>query len=198
MDPVAVVKHSLAPSPRGLVMRLRLAAIALVVLPSALRAQAATDTTPPRANPADVASPDAIIAALYDVISGPAGQARDWNRFRSLFAPGARLIPSRRPPGAPPRPVAMTPDEYAQRAAPGLTNNGFFEHEIGRSMDRFGSIAQLFSAYESKRSASDPKPFARGINSIQLFDDGTRWYVVTVFWDSERPDNPIPEKYLKR
>ena len=179
-------------------MRLGLAAAALVVVPGLLRAQSPTDTTPPRANPADVASADAIIAALYDVISGPAGQARDWNRFRSLFAPGARLIPSRRPTGAAPRPVAMTPDEYAQRAAPGLTTNGFFEREIGRSMDRFGSIAQVFSAYESKRAASDPKPFARGINSIQLFDDGTRWYVVTIFWDSERPDNPIPDKYLRR
>jgi len=179
-------------------MRLRLALAALVAVPALLTAQAATDTTPPRANPADASSPDAIIAALYDVISGPAGQARDWNRFRSLFAPGARLIPSRRAPGSPPRPFSMTPDEYAQRAAPGLTNNGFFEREIGRSMDRFGSIAQVFSAYESKRTAADPKPFARGINSIQLFDDGTRWYVVTVFWDSERPDNPIPEKYLKR
>ena len=178
-------------------MRLGLAAAALVVIPSLLRAQATVDTTPPRANPADVASPDAIIAALYDVISGPAGQARDWNRFRSLFAPGARLIPSRRQRDMPPRPVAMTPDEYAQRSG-ALAANGFFEHEIGRSMDRFGSIAQLFSAYESKRSASDPKPFARGINSIQLFDDGTRWYVVTIFWDSERPDNPIPEKYLRR
>jgi len=168
------------------------------MLPAVLSAQAATDSAPPRANPADVASADAIIAALYDVISGPAGQPRDWNRFRSLFAPGARLIPSRRPQDGPPRPVALTPDEYAQRAAPGLTTNGFFEREIGRSMDRFGTIAQVFSAYESKRTASDPKPFARGINSIQLFDDGTRWYVVTVFWDSERPDNPIPDKYLKR
>ena len=179
-------------------MRLHLAVVALVMLPAVASAQAATDSAPPRANPTDVASPDAIIAALYDVISGPAGQPRDWNRFRSLFASGARLIPSRRAQGAPPRPVALTPDEYAQRAATGLTTNGFFEREIGRSMDRFGTIAQVFSAYESKRSASDPKPFARGINSIQLFDDGTRWYVVTVFWDSERPDNPIPEKYLKR
>ena len=179
-------------------MRLRLAAIALVVFPTLLRAQATTDTAPPRANPADVASPDAIIAAFYDVVSGPAGQAHDWNRFRSLFAPGARLIPSRRVPGTTPRPSAMTPDEFVQRVAPGLANDGFFEHEIGRSIDRFGSIAQVFSAYESKGSASDPKPFARGIHSIQLFDDGTRWYVVTVFWDSERPDNPIPEKYLKR
>ena len=179
-------------------MRLHRIAFAAILLPAVLRAQVATDSTPPKANPADVASVDAIIASLYDVISGPAGQARDWNRFRSLFAPGARLIPTRRAPGAPPRPGVLTPDEYAQRAGPSLTQNGFFEHEIGRSIDRFGAIAQLFSAYESKRTASDAKPFARGINSIQLFDDGTRWYVVTIYWDGERPDNPIPEKYLRR
>ena len=181
-------------------MRQRAFLLAAFVLqvPIVVRAQAASDSTPPRANPADVSSPDAIIAALYDVISGPAGQARDWNRFRSLFVPGARLIPTRRPSGASPRAVMLTADEYAQRAGAALTQNGFFEHEIGRSMDRFGSIAQVFSAYESKRTANDAKAFARGINSIQLFDDGTRWYVVTVYWDSERPDNPIPEKYLRR
>jgi hypothetical protein len=180
-------------------MRVRLIALAAILAcPALARGQATTDSAPPRANPADVASVDAIIASLYDVISGPAGQARDWNRFRSLFAPGARLIPTRHVPNAPARTAVMTPDEYAQRAARGLTNNGFFEHEIGRSMDRFGAIAQVFSAYESKRAASDAKPFARGINSIQLFDDGTRWYVVTIFWDSELPDHPIPDKYLRR
>ena len=180
-------------------MRLRLlATAALVASPLLARAQAPADTTTPRANPADVASVDAIITALYDVISGPAGQARDWNRFRSLFAPGARLIPTMHPPNASPRVVAWTPDEYAQRAAGNLTRNGFFEREIGRTTEQFGAVTHLFSAYESKRTSSDPKPFARGINSIQLFNDGTRWYVVTIYWDGERPDNPIPDKYLKR
>jgi hypothetical protein len=171
---------------------------AVVTMPLGLRAQAPADSAPPRANPADVASLDAIVTALYDVISGPAGQARDWNRFRSLFIPGARLIPSVHPPNATVRTAVWTPEQYAERAGANLTRNGFFEHEIGRSTDSFGAITQIFSAYESKRTAADPKPFARGINSIQLFNDGTRWYVVTIFWDSERPDNPIPDKYLKR
>jgi hypothetical protein len=166
-------------------------------LPIVARAQAPADTTQPHANPADVSSVDAIIAALYDVISGPAGQARDWNRFRSLFIPGARLIPTGHPPNAPARTTVITPDEYAQRSG-NLTTRGFFEHEIGRTTDQFGAVTHVFSAYESKRAASDEKPFARGINSIQLFNDGARWYVVTIYWDSERPDNPIPEKYLKR
>src|SRR2546423_8829213 len=179
-------------------MHLRLITVAIILLPALARAQATADSTAPRANPADVASVDAIIASLYDVISGPAGQARDWNRFRSLFAPGARLIPTRRATDAPPRPAVLTPDEYAQRAGSALTQNGFFEHEIGRSIDRFCATAPGFSAYGAERTASDAKPFARGINSIQLFDDGTRWYVVTIYWDSERPGNPIPEKYLRR
>ena len=182
-------------------MRVRfLTAAVLLALPfpTLARAQAPADSAPPRANPADVASVDAIIAALYDVISGPAGQARDWNRFRSLFIPGARLILTMHPPGATPRTGVMTPEQYAERAAGSLTRNGFFEHEISRTSDTFGAVTQLFSTYESRRAATDAKPFARGINSIQLFNDGARWYIVTVFWDSERPDNPIPDKYLKR
>jgi len=182
-------------------MRFRvITAVALLTLPfpALARAQAPADSAPPRANPADVASVDAIITALYDVISGPAGQARDWTRFRSLFAPGARLMPTMHPPGATPRVGVMTPEQYAERAAPGFMRNGFFEHEISRTTDQFGAVTQLFSTYESRRTATDAKPFARGINSIQLFNDGTRWYVVTIFWDGERADNPIPDKYLKR
>lgn len=158
---------------------------------------AAQDAAPPAANPADVASLDAILHALYDVISGPAGQARDWNRFRSLFAPGARLIPVARPQGGAPRPIVWTPDEYAERAGASLQQSGFFEDEIGRTTETFGAVTHAFSAYQSKRTA-DGEVFARGINSIQLVNDGTRWWVVSIFWDSERPDNPIPARYLNK
>src|ERR1700688_4211331 len=44
----------------------------------------------PAPKPDDVNSLDSILRAIYDVISGPAGD-RDWNRFRSLFVPEARL-----------------------------------------------------------------------------------------------------------
>jgi hypothetical protein len=153
----------------------------------------AQPATGPRAS--DTTSPDAIIAALYDVISGPAGQARDWDRFRGLFAPGARLIP------AAPRqdgsiPVALSPDDYMKRANDALLK-GFFEREVSKQVDGFGTILHVFSTYESKRAAADEKPFARGINSIQLMQHGGRWWIVTVLWDQERPDNPIPARYLE-
>jgi len=149
------------------------------------------------ARPEDVASIDAIIASLYDVISGPAGQARDWKRFLSLFAPGARLVPTGRRPDGSHFMRTLTPEEYATQIGPQLERGGFFEREIGRRVDAFGGIAQVFSAYDSKRTQADPAPFARGINSIQLLNDGTRWWVVSIFWDSERPGNPIPSQYLR-
>ena len=150
----------------------------------------------PPANPADVKSVDAILAALYDVISGPAGQKRDWNRFASLFYPGARLVPSGPRQGGGFGARVITPEEYAQRTGPLLERDGFFEKEIARKTEQYGNVVHAFSTYESRGRANDPTPFARGINSIQLFNDGTRWWVLSIFWEGERPENPIPAKYL--
>lgn len=149
----------------------------------------------PAADPADVASPDAVIAALYASISGPAGQALDWERFRSLFVPGARLIPTGpRPDGSLGHRV-MTVEEYASQVGPQLEQRDFFEDEIGHRQDRFGEIVQRFSAYAS-REAPGAEPFTRGVNSIQLWTDGTRWYVVTVLWAAEREGLVIPGEYV--
>lgn len=184
-----------------------LAAAVLLLWPADAHAQ--QPTQPPRetprespvavlpAAPADVASIDAIVAALYDVISGPAGEKRDWDRFRSLFLPGARLIPTGLSPEGAGRHRLLSPDDYARNAT-GLERDGFFEREIGRRLDRFGNIAHVFSAYDSRRTAEDAEPFARGINSIQLWNDGTRWYVVTIFWQAESDATPIPAEYLDK
>jgi len=155
-----------------------------------------TGDGPREANPADVASVDAIVAAVYDVISGPAGEARDWDRWRTLFLPEARLISTGVNGQGESGYRVMTPEDYVAMAGASLEQNGFFESEIGRTQEQFGPVVHLFSSYDSRRSASDPEPFARGINSFQLLNDGNRWWVVTVYWTSERPDLPIPEKYL--
>jgi hypothetical protein len=153
----------------------------------------------PAADPKDVATMDSIIAALYDVISGPAGQKRNWDRFRSLFVPGARLIPTgRNPQTGEVGSRVRTPEEYITRSAPLLEQNGFFEREISRQTEKFGNIAHLFSTYESRHKAEDEKPFARGINSIQLMNDGKRWWVVTIFWQAEDDKTPLPAEYLRK
>ena len=151
----------------------------------------------PVANPADVASIDSIIAAVYDVISGPAGKKRDWDRMRSLFAPGARLIPTgpRQAGGYGSR--VLTVDEYIERAGGFFDKEGFYETEFARRTEQFGQIAHAFSTYESRHAPADAKPFQRGINSIQLMNDGTRWWIVTIFWQGEDEKSPLPEKYLK-
>ena len=150
------------------------------------------------ANPADVSSIDAIMKAVYDVISGDAGQKRDWDRFRTLFHKDARMIPSGKNKdtgvvGA----RAFTPEEYITRSAPFMEKEGFFEREIARRTDVYGNIAQIFSTYEAFRKAGDKTPFMRGINSFQLLNDGKRWWVVTIYWQAETAENPIPKEYLK-
>lgn len=152
----------------------------------------------PAARPQDVGSIDGIMAAVYDVISGSAGQKRDWDRMRSLFIPGARLIPTgKRQDGSTSHRV-LTLEEYINGSGPVLERDGFFEREIGRVTERFGNVVHLMSAYESRRKAEDPAPFVRGVNSFQLLYDGSRWWVVTIFWQSENADTPIPERLLKK
>src|SRR6186713_3508476 len=173
---------------------LTIATIVLYCTP--INATTLTDSIP--ADPKDVSSPGAIVAAVYDVISGPAGQKRDWDRMRSLFIPGARLIPTGRGQDGKSGARVWSLEEYITRAGPGLEQNGFFERELGRVEERYGNIVHLMSAYDSKRTAADEKPFARGVNSFQLMYDGSRWWVVTIFWQGETPDNPIPAKFLNK
>ncbi len=151
------------------------------------------------ANPADVASIDSIMKAVYDVISGDAGKLRDWDRFRSLFHKDAKLIPSGRNAqtgvtGA----RFLTPEDYVTRSGPMLEKNGFHERELARKVDQYGNIAQVFSTYHAFKSKDDKEPFMRGINSFQLLNDGKRWWVVNIFWLAETPDNLIPKEYLKK
>jgi hypothetical protein len=146
------------------------------------------------ANPKDVQSLDAIVAAIYDVISGPPG-ARDWNRFNSLFVKDARLIAVRLPKEGKPSLSVMTPKDYADRAGKYFLEHGFFEHELSRKTDSFGAMTHIYTTYES-RETKDGKPIDRGINSMEFFFDGDRWWCVQIYWDAERPGNPIPDKYL--
>ncbi len=142
---------------------------------------------------------DAIIAALYDVISGDAGVERDWNRFRSLFYPGARMIPTGKNAktgqiGA----RIASPNDYIKANEAFLEGEGFHEQEMFRHVDSFGNMAQVFSVYQARKKLSDAKPFLRGINSIQLFNDGKRWWVMTIAWSPETPEHPLPKQYTEK
>ncbi len=166
---------------------------AIGVSTTATAGEAEAAPAAPAADPADVESIDAIMAAVYDVISGPAGEARDWDRFRSLFIDGARLIPVS-PDGA----TVLSTEDFIERVKDNFVDDGFVEIEIGRKAERYGDIVHLFSAYEGRRKADDAEPFLRGINSFQLLHHDNRWWVVTIYWQPENEDRPIPEEYLKQ
>jgi hypothetical protein len=166
-----------------------LAALLLTALAPAARAQTAPG--PATADPKDVGSISAIVTALYDVISGPAGKARNWDRFRSLFASGARLIAVGRPRDKAPHVGSFSVEDYIKFDDAPMIRSGFFERETGRATNEFRGIASAFSAYES-RLKNDGPIFERGVNDIQLFNDGTRWYIVTVFWDNADDAHPVP------
>ncbi|NNE71666.1 MAG: hypothetical protein HKN29_15070 [Rhodothermales bacterium] len=174
-------------------MRALILLLAFVACTGTTAAQPVPEDWPVAAE-ADVASVDAILAAVYDVISGPAGP-RDWDRFKSLFRPEARLIPiASTPDGS--FPMYWSPGEYAERASGWFAQQGFFEVEIARTMEQYGPMTHLFSTYESYDAADAPEPFARGINSFQLFNDGDRWWVVNIYWQAETGALPIPDQYL--
>ncbi|MEQ9404573.1 MAG: hypothetical protein RIM99_13360 [Cyclobacteriaceae bacterium] len=147
---------------------------------------------------AKVQTLDSTIETLYAVISGEAGEKRDWDLFRYLFVADAQLFPSGPNQAGEIGYRAMTADGYIETSGSWLETNGFFEKEIFRITETFGSVTHLFSTYESYRSESDEKPFTRGINSIQLMNDGKRWWILNIYWTGETEKNPIPKKYLPR
>lgn len=140
---------------------------------------------------------DTTIKSLYLVISGEKGKERNWELFRYLFHPDAKLIPSGKNKEGNFLVRYMTPDDYINSSGQWLLDNGFFEKEIARKTEVYGNIAHVFSTYESFHTTQDESPFMRGINSIQLLNDGTRWWIVNIYWTQETSENPIPEKYLK-
>lgn len=148
----------------------------------------------PKPRPEDVESPAAIINAMYDTISGPAGK-RSWYRLRSLYLDGARLVPIGKRIHKDGDLRIMSLEEWIEDVSPYFADNDFYEKEIVRHHHQFGNMIQVFSTYEA-RNDPDKKPIARGINSIQLVNHEDRWWIVSLMWDNESDDNPVPEEFL--
>ena len=139
--------------------------------------------------PAPTASPlatlDGILQAMYEVISGPAGQKRDWERFRTLYLPESRLMPVVSAGAKPPHVRVLTPEDYIRRVEPIFASEAFWERETSRQVQTFGRVAHVLSHYESLRDPAGP-PFETGTHSVQLFYDDTRWWIVSVMWNTPR------------
>lgn len=139
---------------------------------------------------------DNIIKTLYSTISGEKGKARNWKQFKYLFHKDAKLIPSGEDKEGNFKIRYMSADDYIKSSGKWLEQNGFVEKEIHRKTEQFGNLVHVFSTYESYYSASDKRPFMRGINSIQLLFDNNRWWIVNIYWTNESRLNPLPKDYL--
>jgi hypothetical protein len=146
----------------------------------------------PTAKAEDVKSVDAIVHATYEAISGPP-PTRDWKRFRSLFLPEARFTKASKSQDGKDFVVSWNLDDFIARATGIFAKEGFYESALVSVPEQYGNMAEVLSSYES-RHAPGEKPIQRGVNSFQLVYDGTRWWVLSITWDSERADNPIPAK----
>jgi hypothetical protein len=150
----------------------------------------------PTARPGDVSSPQALVNACYDVISGAKGAPRDWDRFRSLFLPGAILTTTGKGKSGTMHVAVVGVEDYVLLATPQFAQDGFFETGLHNNLQQYGNMAVDFSSYASRKTP-DAAPFTRGINSFQMVSDGARWWLVSIAWDEERPDNPIPKDMEK-
>ena len=145
-----------------------------------------------------VASIDSTVATLYAVISGDKGEARDWDLFKHLFYKDAKLIATGKYEKKQTTLRYMSSEDYIKFSEKWLMDNGFHELEIKRDTQTFGNIAHVFSTYEAYNSKDDDTPLIRGINSIQLFNDGKRWWIVNLYWNQESKEIPVPEDHLSK
>jgi len=164
----------------------------------------ATHPNWPAAAPADVDTIDHLMAALYDVISGPAGQQRDWDRFRSLFLPDARMgvispdqLAAADKPARKGDAFLFTPDTYIERDDPVFKTMSFVERTVANRIETFGNLTSVWSTYESRKAPSDTKPFERGINTLQIVHARGRYWIANIMWDDESHGDTLPDKYLK-
>ena len=181
-------------SRRHLVPVLALGLVLLVAQGAGAQQHVAVPTLAPRDE--DVATIDGIMKAFYDVISGPAGQPRQWGRDRTLYLPDIRFVETGVDRAGKTTANVITHQEFVDAADAQLVKNGFFETEIHRVTRTFGNITHIFSTYEM-RSKADGPVFGRGVNSLQLFWDGKRYWVPSVTCDDERDGNPIPKELLE-
>ena len=166
-------------------------------LPRGPRPELSTGTNLPQAIPGDVSSIQNIVKAFYSGISAPAGGKLDRTRLHSLFVPSGRIAVGLPPDG--PRAanvIFLSLDQYADGSDSQTAKEGFFDANPANRVEQFGVMAHVYSTYESRTKMEDSKPMARGVKSFELLQSAGRWYILQVYWDSERPDNPLPEHYL--
>jgi hypothetical protein len=194
-DPIGKVKENPAMMKRNATRSLAAGLLLLLFIPATSLADKASQEKLRRA---DVASPDAVVRAVYESISGPAGRDRDWERMRNLWLGSARIIFSSSTYDGKIRWENMALEAFIVRVSEYYKSEGFYEREIASTIHRFGNVAQIWSTFEVRRGSLSGPVIDRGINSWQLVMRDGRWWITQLIYDFETPKNPIPERYLAK
>jgi hypothetical protein len=152
----------------------------------------------PKPAPADIASAEAIVGSYYAALSGPAGKKRDWNRFLSLFFPGAKLLPAEGKGHTGTMPHTFSPSKYLYDTESNMLQDGYIPKEISHRSESFGKITHVWSTYEARHAAGDEKAFVRGVTSFELFNDGKRWWIFDAVWQPETATLTLPAEDLPK
>ena len=132
---------------------------------------------------------DEIIAEMYDSICFESGERPDWSRQAAIFAPDARMVRVN-DDGI----FEFDLDSYRvdfEAMIDSGTMPSFWEAELWRETREFGDVAHVLSAYETRRTRAG-EVVNRGVNSIQLFRRGDRWWISAMIWRREGRDVKIP------
>lgn len=139
-------------------------------------------------------TPGAALEALYDVISGPVGQPRDWDAMRALFLDEARMHVSVTDAEGADRAVSLTVEDYIARNGERLAEIGFTEIETRRETFVYGGLASVLSAYEAIR-ADTGELVAEGVNVLTLMRVGDDWKIASIAWRAADADWPVERAF---
>ena len=122
---------------------------------------------------------------FYEIISGKAGEERDWNNFRNLFFSNAKLTPSIFSDDNKCASVSYDVETYIEKLKDYLQANDFFEKGVIHKIDFFCNIAQVNSSYFAKKMPHEKELLKSGKNFIQFLHDGNGWKIVSMLWEDE-------------
>jgi hypothetical protein len=147
----------------------------------------------PRAD--DVSSLDGIIKAYFEVVSGPAGKPREWGRDATLYIPNVRFVIVKEDAKGKTAALSMTHQEFVDDSEAARGGKAFYEREIHRIVHRAGNMAYVLSTAEQSASANGPA-LGHSIDSLDLYWDGTRWWIASANIWEVNPGHALPPEFL--
>ena len=140
---------------------------------------------------AQTESPESIVKACLDILSGPAGEKVDTAKLKFLFLPEARFMVLQNKKDGSTMYKSFSVEEFLASGGNEVRKDDFSEIELGKAIDVYNGLAQVFQAYKVKQGDFE----AEGINSYQLIFHQDRWWVANIVWTSDRNGVKVPPRY---